>query len=432
MTDASTGRHRRGLVTALVVLASLLGILAVFAVWANRQALETDTWTETSTELLEDEEIRTAVAGFLVDQLYANVDVQAELESRLPPQAAALAGPAAGGLRELANRAALEALGRPRVQALWEEANRRVHERLIDLVEGKSELIQTEGNAATLDLGALLEQISERSGVGANLVGKLPEDAAQITIVRSDQIGFAQDLVRILRGLAIVLTVLTLGLFALAVYLARGWRREALRSVGIGFVLIGFAVLVARSLAGNAVVGALATTAAAEPAAESTWEIGTSLLRASAVAMIGYGVLIIFASWLAGPSAAATSLRRGLAPYLRERQIAYTGVAVIVLLVLWWNPTPGTSRLVPTLILVGLFVAGVEALRRITEREFPDAERGRLRASLSEAIRSRRPPAAAAPADERLQGLERLARLREAGILDEQELAREKQRILSG
>ncbi len=429
MTDPQKPKQWRGLAKALIVVASVLGFLAMFAVWANRQALETDTWTETSTELLEDEEIRTAVAGFLVDQLYANVDVQAELENRLPPQAAALAGPAAGGLRELANRAAVEALDRPRLQALWEEANRRAHERLLAVVEGESEVVETGEGTATLDLGALLEQVSERSGVGQKLVGKLPPDAAQVTILRSDQIGAGQDAVRILRGLAIVLSVLALALFALAVYLARGRRRETLRSVGVAFALIGLAVLVARSLAGNAVVGSLASTASVEPAVESTWQIGTSLLRASAVAMVGYGILIVLAAWLAGPSAAATALRRGIAPYLRERQIAYTATAAIVLLVLWWNPTPGTSRVLPILILVGLFVAGVETLRRITEREFPEAERGGLRAALSEAAGSRR-PAAATPEDDRLERLAKLAELRDAGVLDEEELAREKRRIL--
>jgi hypothetical protein len=423
-------RKRRGLVTTLIVLASLIGILAVFAVWANRQLLETDTWTDTSGKLLEDEDIRTAVGGFLVDQLYANVDVQAELQKRLPPQAAGLAGPLSGGLRELADRAALEALQRPRVQTLWEEANRRAHKQFIDIVENKSDVIQTGNGAATLDLGALLTQVSARSGIGGNLAAKLPPDAAQITIVRSDQIGFAQDAVRLLRSLAIGLTALALVLFALAVYLARGWRRVALRSVGVGFVMVGLTVLVARSLAGSAVVGALTTTPSVEPAANSAWEIGTSLLRAGAVAMVGYGVLIILAAWLAGPSRAATTLRRGLAPYLRERLVAYTALAVIVLLVLWWNPTPGTSRLLPTLVLIALLVAGLEALRHLTLREFPDAERGELSAALRGSMGSRRRAATPSPEDERLQSLEKLAELQAAGVLTEAEVASEKQRIL--
>jgi GNAT superfamily N-acetyltransferase len=438
MTDAATGtRPRRRTVVALITFASLLAFLATFSVWANRQALETDTWTDTSSELLEDEDIRTAIAGFLVDSLYDNVDVAAELEERLPPQAQALAQPAAGALRALVERAAPEALARPRVQELWEEANRRAHERLLDVIEGNGEFVSEEGDVATLDLGALVTELSQRTGVGGRLVEQLPEDAAQITIVRGDQIEFAQTVVDLLRDLAIVLTALALGLYALAVYLAAGWRREALRSVGIGFAVVGLAVLVTRGLAGNAVVGALTSTAAVEPAADSTWEIGTSLLRASAVGLIGYGLLIVLGAWLAGPSQAATGLRRGLAPYLRDRRIAYAAVGVIVLLVLWWNPTPGTSRLAPTLLLIALFIAGVEALRALTVSEFPDAPRGQLLPALRQVMPFRRKPTDSempppGSEDARLAALERLARLHQAGVLDDEELSREKSRVLAG
>ena len=117
-------RQRRVLVTALVVFASLISFLAVFSIWANRQALETDNWVETSSELLEDEEIRTQLAAFMVDTLYANVNVQAELEARLPPDLKGLAGPAAAGLRQLTDQLANEALQRPRVQQAWEQINR--------------------------------------------------------------------------------------------------------------------------------------------------------------------------------------------------------------------------------------------------------------------------------------------------------------------
>src|SRR5437762_1659574 len=109
----------RRTVTAIIVLATLIGFVSVFAVWAKRQLLETSTYTETSTKLLENQDIRDAVATFMVDQLYANVNVEAKLQKALPPQAKALAGPAAGGLRELATRAAQEALQRPAVQLLW-------------------------------------------------------------------------------------------------------------------------------------------------------------------------------------------------------------------------------------------------------------------------------------------------------------------------
>ena len=432
-SETPTRRPHRAAVTALIVLGVVVGILAVFAVWANRQALENDTWTETSSELLEDEEIRVAIAGFLVDELFTHVDVQGELAERLPEQAAPLAGPAAGGIRQLANTIALEALERPRLQALWEDANRIAHEKLLAVIEDESDVLKLEGDTATLDLKALLEQVTEQVGFGGDLVGKLPEGAAQITVLRSDQIGLAQDGVRLLRDLAIGLSLFALGLFALAVYLARGWRRVAVRSVGIGFIVLGLAVLVARSLGGTAVVDALATTASVEPAVNSTWEIGTSLLRASAISMVAYGVLMVLGAWLAGPTSVARELRRGLTPYLRERQIAYAGVVVIILLVLWWNPTPGTSRVLPMLALIVILVAGVEGLRHQAVRDFPDAQRGDLRTALRGAIASRRgKPTTDGADDERLAQLERLADLQRSGVLDEAELAREKARILGG
>jgi hypothetical protein len=88
--------------------------MAILAVWANRQLLNTDNWTNTSSELLENRVIRDQIGVFLVDQLYANVDVSAELREALPERLQPLAGPAAGGLRQLAERVSKEALSRPR------------------------------------------------------------------------------------------------------------------------------------------------------------------------------------------------------------------------------------------------------------------------------------------------------------------------------
>ena len=60
---------RRICVTALLVIATLLWIGLGFGIWANRQALNTENWVDTSTALLEDEDIRTAVGLFIIDRL---------------------------------------------------------------------------------------------------------------------------------------------------------------------------------------------------------------------------------------------------------------------------------------------------------------------------------------------------------------------------
>jgi hypothetical protein len=426
--------RRRLLPLTLITVGSVLAFLAIFAVWANRQLLDTDNWTETSTQLLENDEIRGQLSIYLVDELYANVDVQAELAQAFPPRLQPLAGPAAGALQDLGVRGVDTLLERPRPQALWEQANRRAHTRLLQVVEdGGGEAVSTGGGNVTLDLKALLEQTSERFGVGGRLADRLPADAAQLTVLKSDELELAQDAVRFLKALAIILVVLSLGLLALGVYLARGWRREALRACGIGLILAGAAALVARSLAGGAVVG-LAKTAAVEPALEETWSISTSLLVEAATATLMYGIVVVFAAWLAGPTAWATATRRGLAPFLREPRFAYGGLAVIVLLLLAWGPTPAFRKPLLALILIALLAVGVEALRRQTAREFPNANRDDTIRRWRERLAARRSGSArpaATNGGDRLSELERLGALHDSGVLDDAEFEAQKARVLA-
>ncbi|HEY1357397.1 MAG TPA: SHOCT domain-containing protein [Thermoleophilaceae bacterium] len=419
--------HRR-LGIALIVVATLLAFLAIFALWANRQFLDTDNWTDTSTKLLENDQVRTQVSDYLVDQLYANVDVEGRIRAALPPRAQPLAGPAAGGLRQLANNVTNKLLQRPLPQRAWERANRHAHRQLIAVLNGGGDVVSTTNGNVVLDLKALLGQTEGRVGIGGRAGEKLPSDAAQLTILRSDQLSLAQDIVQVLKSLAIVLVVLALGLYGLAIYLARGWRREALRATGVGFIVAGAGALVARGLAGNVVGDSLATTESVRPAIDAVWSIGTSLLEEAAVASIFYGVVIVFAAWLAGPTRAAVGTRRALAPWLREPTIAYGVLAVIVLLLIAWGPTPATRRFLPMLLLIALLVAGVEVLRRQTAREHPNASREEATQRMREWASglTRRGRGERGRADE----LERLGRLREQGILDDAEFEREKARIL--
>jgi hypothetical protein len=441
-------RARRRIAIALIVIASLLSFHAIFAVWANRQLLNTDNWAETSSELLEHDAIRTQVADFLVAEVYANVDVSAELENAFeqvlrPGTAAALAGPAASGLQTFAEQRLDNLLARPIPQQAWEAANRRAQARLLDIVEGGGDVVSTAGGDVTLDLKSLLGETQSNLGVGGRIEQRLPESASQIVILRSSQLELAQDVVRLLKALAIVLVVLALGLFALAVYLARDWRREALRACGIGLVFAGAAALVARALAGDAVVDALATTESVRPAAQAAWSIGTSLLVQAATATLIYGVVIVVAAWLAGPTGSAVAVRRNLAPYLREPRIAWSAFGLVVLLLVAWGPTPAFRQPILAAVLIGLLALGLEAFRRHTAREFPDARREDSFRRLREWVKGFGRRAPRAPAydgpdtgppevpDPRLDRLERLGRLREDGLLDASEYQREKDRLLA-
>src|SRR5438093_11333605 len=90
---ASPSRHRR-LVKTLVIVGALLSVVACFSTWAERQALTTDDWVNTSSRLLENRQIQTALANYAVDEIYANVDVDSELRRALPKDFKQLSGPA--------------------------------------------------------------------------------------------------------------------------------------------------------------------------------------------------------------------------------------------------------------------------------------------------------------------------------------------------
>lgn len=437
----ATQMAHRKLSLALIAVASLIAFLAIFSLWANRLVLNTDNWTDTSSELLANDDIRGQISIFLVDQLYENVDVKGPIEDALPPRAKPLAGPAAGALQDVAVRAANEILDRPRPQQLWEQANRRAHTRFMNVVEGGGDVVSTEGGNVTLDLKSLLGQTADRVGVGARAEAKIPPDAAQITIMKSDNLAFAQDLVRVLKASAIALVVLMLILYSAGIYLARDWRRRALRSAGFGLLLAGGAALVVRKLAGDAVVGSLVSTESVRPAAEAAWSISTSLLVEAASAALLYGIVAIGAAWLAGPTSLATSSRRTLAPYLREPRIAWGALAVVVLILLAWGPTPALRRPLTAILLAGLLALGLEALRRQTAREFPHVSReesmARMRDRVAGVGRWMRGPAHAsnghgngALASERLEQLERLGRLRDSGVLSASEFEHEKTALM--
>jgi hypothetical protein len=380
-SETTGPRQRRGIVFSLIAIGSLIGFLAVFAIWANRQLLETDTWVDTSSKLLEDEEIRTQVSYFMVDTLYANVDVQAELQQALPPRLQPLAGPASAGLRELTLRLADQALQRPRVQELWENANRQAHETLIDVVRHGGD------EDVNLDLGTIVSQLGQQLGVDVS--NRIPPGTATIEVLPNDKLSAAQTAVKVLRGLAVVLILVALALFGIAIYLAEGWRREALRAIGFAFIGIGIAVLAVRAIAGNALVDSLGSTEAVKPAISDTWSIGTSLLSAQGGAAIFYGLFIVIGAWLSGPTGLGRRARRAIAPILHRRVIAYFTLAILLVLLFWWSPTPGFTRLPTSLLLIALSIVGLEFLRHRAITDFPNEtwETGSER--WSSALRSR-------------------------------------------
>ena len=242
----------------LVVLGVLLAALSLLAGYIRFQALDTPTVKKTAGKLIADDQIRDQVATSLVDQLYANVDVPAELAKRLPPDQKGLAGPLSAALREFSNRAAQRLLERPQVQALWVETVTRAHTQLINVLEDDTRGFSTENGEVVLDLQPLMIQLGERVAIFGAAAQQFGPDAGRIEIMQADQLETAQNLTQLLKILGTWLWLLPITCWAIALWLAGGRRRSILRMVAIGSILVGLLVLVVRRLAGSSVVDTLA------------------------------------------------------------------------------------------------------------------------------------------------------------------------------
>ena len=175
------------------MVTTILAVVGMLAVWANRLLFNPDNWANTSTQLLENPDIRSATSNYLVDQLYNNVNVAGLLKSGLPPRLDPLAGPAAGALRNVAVQGVDFALQRPpgAVTVGGGQPDRRpgVHRGRRRQARVRS---ASKSGVVTLDLGSILDNVAARFGLPSGLSSKLPPNVATLTMFKSDQLSFVQ------------------------------------------------------------------------------------------------------------------------------------------------------------------------------------------------------------------------------------------------
>jgi hypothetical protein len=365
-------RRRSIAVWALIVLASVVTLLMVLTFWVRRQMLDNESWRKASADLVQDQEVQNAVSVFVVNQLYENVDVGAALSQKLPENVKALGPTLAGALRQPAENAVKKLLDRPKIQQLFIEASSTAQQKLVNVLEDKTGYgISTGNGVVTLDLRQLVQELGVSLGLPQSVLDKIPPDAGVVTVMTSDELGTVQKGVKLIHVISGFLVILVLALYALAVYLARGHRRETLRDVGWSLILVSALALILRRFIGNYVVDAL-TQPTGEKPVKAVWLIGSSILGQIGRAGIVYGALIVLGAVLAGPTRAATAVRRWLAPYLNERPIlAWTVLTALFVLAILWGPTHALRTWWGILILGGLLALGHVNLRRQTMEEFP-------------------------------------------------------------
>jgi hypothetical protein len=370
---------KRGLlVWSLLGLATILLFVSSLTVWSKRQLLDDQAWADTSSQLLANDEVRGAIAQKLSDALFQRVDIEAQLRERLPPRSQGAAPALAAALQNTVGPAAADRLlQRPKVQTLWENANKRAHAAVLRVLEGK-ELgkngnISTANGEVTLDLRPAITRLATRLGVEDKVKANADPTAGQLVIMKSDQLGAAQTAVKILKALSSLLVIVVVALYALAIYLARGRRRLLLGATGGSLVFVGLVIASLRRFVGGAVVDSLVKTEANKQPVRVIWSLETSVMRDIAIILVAYGALVLLATALSGPNRGAVAFRRWLAPSFRDHPIVVWATALFLFLILLaWGPSAGGRQLLGVLLLAATTAVAIEALRRQTLREFPE------------------------------------------------------------
>jgi hypothetical protein len=353
----------------LVVIACIVMAVATLTTWLQRQALSTVAWVDATDQLLADDEVRGALAVFLVDELYNAVSVEDEIAGVLPDDLDGLAPILASTIREPATDAVDGLLATDEAREIWRTVSREAHAAAIAVLndEGR-EAFSTAGGVVSIDLGQLVEALAERIGLSGDRLEGIPEDAGVVVLFESGELEAAQDIVRTVERAATALALLVLALFGAAIWFASS-RRRTLRNVGIGITVVGLVVAFAR------LVGIGALTSGEPGSSEPAWsvlDIGTALLRQAALTQISLGLLLVAVAVLVGPTDAAARVRRFLSPALRygAASVAVGGTALAVGFI-WFRADGPAASWIVVLVFFAACLASVAWLQQVSLRENP-------------------------------------------------------------
>jgi hypothetical protein len=134
--------------------------------------------------------VQQAVADKLDTAITGRVDFDALLREALPDRADPLAPALTGGLQQAIRSRLDQSVASDDFQNLWDEANRRAHSRVVELIStGRSKRLVLQGDTVYLDLGAAVDRV--RQGLQERgldrLAAAIPPDVdGRVTLLQSD------------------------------------------------------------------------------------------------------------------------------------------------------------------------------------------------------------------------------------------------------
>jgi hypothetical protein len=303
---------------ALLVVATLLGVTSVLAVFARNQLLNTDRYVATVAPLARDPVIQDAIARRLTSEITTRADLDAVAREAAawlqkqgaPPAVNTLVGPAVNGVESFIAREVDAIVHSDTFAEAWDAANRLAHDNLETVLTGKGgTVLKSQGTTVSVDLGALLMTVKDRLvDRGFGLASKIPKVNVEFVLFTSSELPKLRNYVTTLDTVADWLPWVALVLFALAVLVAPAHRRGLLL-VG-AFLAVGALLVLAGVAVGRAYyLNNLPPSIRSPDAVAHVFDIVLDRVLTAYRVMAVIGALLVVVCWLAGPARPAVWAR---------------------------------------------------------------------------------------------------------------------------
>ena len=310
--DRRRTRARRGSLAFLLGFGCLLVALSVIAIFVRVTVLNTNRYVDAMAPIAASPAVQQAVADKLDTAITGRVDFDALLREALPDRADPLAPALSGGLQQAIRSRLDQFVASDDFQNLWDEANRRAHSRVVELIStGQSKRLVLQGDTVYLDLGAAVDRV--RQGLQERgldrLAAAIPPDVdGRVTLLQSDGLVKVRRGVNVLEGLTIVLPILALLCLAGHVWLSRPRQRGLLR-VGLGLLLTSFLLLALLGIGKTAYLDAINADTLPRQAAADIFDSLIALLRTAVRIVAVAAILLAIVAIVIGRAATSRAAR---------------------------------------------------------------------------------------------------------------------------
>ena len=384
-------RLRRAALVFLLVFGCGLAGASVIAIWTRVTVLNTEQYVKTMGPIAESPAVQQAVSDKLYAAITSQVDFDALARQVLPDRADILGPAITTGIENLIRSQLNEFVHSDRFPQRWDEANRRVHDRVVTLLTtGESKRLTLEGDTVYLDLSPAVQRV--RDGLNERGLTRVadaipPTVDGRVTLLSSDGFVKARDGIHRLERLTILLPILALLCLIGHVVLSESKRRGLLR-VALGVALTALLLLAAIAVGRTLYLDAINQNVLPRQAAADIFDalivaMRTSLRIAFLAALILTGLALLAGRPLrvavekGGPTLRDAAARMAADPrttWLAEHPSAVQWSVVVfggIVLVGWDNPTAGVVLIDVALIGVAVWLVGALARsgRRVELRE---------------------------------------------------------------